>query len=103
MQTNAGFIENVGDVDQATVEVLDQFHARRFTAGEGIGLAVKTEIPKADIDDILQPGDHGLENAGRHRILLDGLDDMNELADLDRRKLRNVVPANLAAEGCLAQ
>ena len=103
VQPNAGFIEDVSDIDQAAIQVLDQFHARRFAAGETVGFALQAEISKADIDDILQAGSHCGENAGCKRILLDGLDDIDQLTDLHGRQLRNVVPANLAAEGGLAE
>src|SRR5579872_4228098 len=103
MQTNTRFIENVGNIDQATIEVLHQFQTRRFTAGEGIGLAVKTEVSKSNIDDILQPRHYCCKNAGCDCILLDSRYDSNKLTDLHRRQLRNVVSANLTTKRRLAQ
>ena len=87
VQTDRGFVEDVGDVGQTASQVPDELHALGFTAREGGGGTVQGEVAQADVDEGVQ----GLAQSGEQGS---GACDSGDLAC----RLRGVV---VPRAGCL--
>ena len=89
-------------VDQAAAEVLDHLDPLRLAARERVGLAVEAEVVEPDVDHGPQPLDERADDR-----LGDGVghqpEDRDQVADLHRRQLGDVVAVDLRAERRLAE
>ncbi len=102
VESDARLVEDVHDVDQAAAEMLDELDALRLATGERVGLAVETEVVEPDVGHVLQTLDERADDRLAGRV---GHQSQHgdEVADLHRCELRDVVPVDLRTERRLAQ
>ncbi|MNL06176.1 hypothetical protein D3C87_1268070 [compost metagenome] len=102
MQPHAGFIKDVGDVNEAAGQVLDHLHALGLAARQGVRLARKAQVVEADVDQALEALGQGGHHRGGDRGV-DGGQNRDQVSDAHGGHLGDVEAVDPAVEGRLAE
>ena len=109
MESDAGLIEDIEDIDQLRAYLRGKPYALAFAAREGLRGARETEIVKTNIQEEAQAradffqdfcGDGAL--TGRE-VFLDSIEEIIEFAQVHRTEFSDVLPAETIGEGFAVQ